>query len=143
MPHVTNTIEINASPEEVWAVLGDLTATRDWLPGVVSASLDGSTRICVMADGTQIHEEISSHSDELRSYRFRHLRTPLPVRDLHGSFTVADDASGSAVVTLETDLDPADPAAAAELTPMIQRAFGQSLVSLRRWIERHERWDSA
>lgn len=141
MPHVTNTIEINASPERVWSVLGDLTATRDWLPGVVSASLDGSTRVCVMADGTQIHERISDHSDEQRSYRFHHLRTPLPVRDLHGSFTVVGGTSGGAVVTLDTDFEPVDHTAAAELTPMIEGAFGQSLESLRRWIEKHERWD--
>jgi uncharacterized protein YndB with AHSA1/START domain len=143
MPHLTNTIEINALPETVWAVLADLTSTRDWLPGVVSAGLDGTTRICVMANGTQIHERISDHSDEQRSYRFRHLRTPLPVRDLNGRFTVSVGASGGAVVTLDIDFDPADPAAAAELSAMIEGAFGQSLESLRRWIEKHERWDSA
>jgi len=143
MPRVTNTIYIDASPEKVWAVLGDLTATRDWLPGVVSASLEGSTRTCVMADGTEIHEEISDHNDQQRSYRFRHLRTPLPVRDLRGSFTVADGTSGGAVVTLDTDVEPADPAAADQLTAMIEEAFGQSLTSLRRWIERRERRDAA
>lgn len=143
MPRLTNTIEINARPEEVWAVLADLTSTRDWLPGVVSASLDGTTRICVMADGTQIHEQISDRSEEQRSYRFRHLLTPLPVRDLNGRFTVSGGAQGGAVVTLDVDFDPADPAAAAELSAMIDGAFGQSLESLRRWIEKHERWDSA
>jgi uncharacterized protein YndB with AHSA1/START domain len=143
MPHVTNSIDINASPEKVWAVLGDLTTTGDWLPGVVSTSLDGTTRICVMADGSEIHEQISDHDDQQRTYRFRHLRTPLPVRGLHGRFTVTDGAAGAALVTLDTDVDPADPDTADDLTTMIKEAFGQSLTSLRRWIETRQRWDGA
>ena len=142
MPHISTTVQIDATPEAVWAVLGDLTATPDWLPGVVSASFEGSTRICILADGTQIHEQISGHNHRVRSYHFRHLRTPLPVHDLHGSFTVAADAAGNALVTLDTTFQPADPAPA-ELTNMIQNAFGQSLASLRRWIEKHQRWNSA
>jgi hypothetical protein len=142
MPHISTTVAIDATPEAVWAVLGDLTATPDWLPGVVSASFEGSTRICILADGTQIHEQISGHNNRQRSYHFRHLRTPLPVRDLHGSFTVATDATGNSLVTLDTNFQPADPAPA-ELTDMIQNAFGQSLASLRRWIEKHQRWNSA
>jgi len=54
MPRLTNTIEIKASPEAVWAVLGDLLATPAWLPGTVSARVDAGTRVCVMADGSQI-----------------------------------------------------------------------------------------
>lgn len=142
MPHVTNTVEINAPVDEVWAVLGDLTATRDWLPGVVAASLDGSTRVCAMADGSTVAEQISDRSDERRSYRFRHLRTPLPVRELHGSFTVSAGPSDGATVTLDTTFEPLDGAAEAELTAMIEGAFGQSLASLRRWIEVRERWDA-
>ena len=142
MPHISTTVEIDATPEAVWAVLGDLTATPDWLPGVVSASFEGSTRICILADGTQIHEQISGHNNRQRSYHFRHLRTPLPVHNLHGSFTVAADAAGNSLVTLDTKFQPADPAPA-ELTDMIQNAFGQSLASLRRWIEKHQRWNSA
>ena len=142
MPHISTTVEIDATPEAVWAVLGDLTATPDWLPGVVSASFEGSTRICILADGTQIHEQISGHNNRQRSYHFRHLRTPLPVHNLHGSFTVAADAAGNSLVTLDTNFQPADPAPA-ELTDMIQNAFGQSLASLRRWIEKHQPWNSA
>ena len=62
MPHLTNTIEIKASPEAVWAVLGDLTATPHWLPGTVAARIDGDTRICDMGDGSQVQEQISDYS---------------------------------------------------------------------------------
>lgn len=95
-----------------------------------------------MADGSQIHEQISDRSDETRSYRFRYLRTPLPVRDMQGRFAVTGDGSGPTPLTLETDVEPADPAATDQLTDMIEAGFGQALASLGCWIERHQRWDN-
>jgi len=94
MPTINNTIDIKATPDEVWAVLADMPATRQWLPGVVAARMDGNVRICEMADGQQVHEKISDVSAEQRSFRFEHVRVPLPVQRSSGTFTVT--ASGSA-----------------------------------------------
>jgi uncharacterized protein YndB with AHSA1/START domain len=143
MPHLTNTIEIKALPESVWAVLGDLSATPDWLPGTVSARVDSSTRVCVMADGSQVHEQIENYSTTTRSYDWKHLRVALPVRDSHGTFTVVPNDSGHATVVLDTWFEPLDESAAAEVTTMIHGAFHQSLESLRRFIEQGIRWNAA
>jgi uncharacterized protein YndB with AHSA1/START domain len=104
MPHLTNMIDIKASPETVWAVLGDLATTPDWLPGTVSASVDGATRVCVMADGSQVHEQISGYSAEDRTYQWRHLQVPLPVRDSHGTFTVTAGDAGSSTVRAREEI---------------------------------------
>jgi uncharacterized protein YndB with AHSA1/START domain len=138
--HLTNTIEIKASPEKVWAVLGDLAATPDWLPGTISVRIDGETRVCVMADGSQVHEQISGYSAEGRTYHWRHLRVPLPVRDSSGTFTVTAGDTGSSTVTLHAQFEPLDQAASAEVTKMIDGAFQQSLEALRRFIESGVRW---
>ena len=138
---VTNTVDINAGPDDVWAVLADLPATRWWLPGVVAARVDGDVRVCTMADGQEIHERISEVSPDRRSYRFEHLRVPLPVLRSGGTFTVTG-AEGTARVTLQTTFDPLDPTGAEELTRMIQGAFGQSLESLRRYVEEKVSWDA-
>jgi mxaD protein len=140
MPHLTNTIEIKASPEAVWAVLGDLTATPHWLPGTVAARIDGNTRVCVMDDGSQVQEQISGYSADDRTYAWRHLQVPLPVRDSHGTYTVRSADAGSATVTLHTRFEPLDPAAAAEVAAMIEGAFQQSLEALRRFVEQGVRW---
>jgi hypothetical protein len=141
---VTNTVEINAGQDEVWAVLADLPATRMWLPGVVSTRMDGDLRVCATGDGQEIHERISNLSPEDRSYRFHHVRVPLPVRDSGGVFTVtAGMAPGTAVVTLQTTFEPLDPAGADEVTNMIRGAFGQSLESLRRYVEDKVAWDAS
>jgi hypothetical protein len=141
---VTNTVEINAGQDEVWAVLADLPATSRCLPGVVSAGMDGDLRVCAMVYGQEIHERISDLSPEDRSYRFQHVRVPLPVRDSGGVFTVtAGTAPGTAVVTLQTIFEPLDPAGADEVTGMIRGAFGQSLESLRRYVEDKATWDAS
>lgn len=140
--HLTNTIEIDASPDTVWAVLGELAATRAWLPGTVDARVDGTTRVCVMAGGAEVHEEISDYSTQRRTYRWRHLRVPLPVLHSSGRYTVTPGGNGGATVTLETEFTPVDPAAATELATMIEPAFQQSLHGLRRWVEEGVRWDA-
>ena len=140
---VTNTVEINAGPDDVWAVLADLPATRMWLPGVVSARMDDDLRICTTADGQEIHERISDISPEDRSYRFHHVLVPLPVQHSGGTFTVtAGTMPGTATVTLQTTFEPLDPAGVDELTIMIRDAFQQSLESLRRYVEEKATWDA-
>jgi uncharacterized protein YndB with AHSA1/START domain len=140
---MTNTVDIAAGPEDVWAVLADLPATRWWLPGVVAARMDGDVRVCTMADGQEIHERISDVSAEQRSYRFQHLRVPLPVQRSGGTFTVTPGAaSGTATVTLRTTFDPLDPTATDDVTGLIRQAFGQSLQALRRYVEEKVPWDA-
>jgi uncharacterized protein YndB with AHSA1/START domain len=140
---VTNTVDITADPDDVWAVLADLPATRWWLPGVVAARMDGDVRVCTMADGQEIHERISELSARHRSFRFEHLRVPLPVQHSGGTFTVTPGAAaGTATVTLRTTFDPLDPTAVEGLTGMIEQAFRQSLDSLRRYVEEKAAWDA-
>ncbi len=142
MPHLTNTIEIKASPERVWAVLGDLAATPDWLPGTLSANVDGNTRFCVMADGSQVHEQISGYSTEGRTFHWRHVQVPLPVRDSHGTFTVTAADGAASTVTLDAQFEPLDRIAAADVSKMIDGAFQQSLEALRRFVESGVRWNA-
>lgn len=139
MPHLTDTIEINASPDAVWAVLGDLSSTPDWLPGTVSAQVDNGSRICTMADGSQVHEQVDNYSTEARRYDWKHVQVPLPVRDSHGTFTVIPDPAGHTTVVLNTWFEPLG--SPDEVTTMIQAAFHQSLESLRRFIEQGTRWN--
>jgi len=143
MPTITNTIDIKSGPDDVWAALADMPATRQWLPGVVSTRMDGTLRICQMADGQEVHEQISDVSPEQRRFRFEHVRVPLPVKRSGGTFTVtAGPTADTATVTLHTTFEPLDPTSADQLTAMIHGAFQQSLESLRRFIEDKVTWDA-
>jgi uncharacterized protein YndB with AHSA1/START domain len=143
MPIIRNTVTVNAAPEEVWAVLSDMPATRQWLPGVVAARMDGDLRVCTMADGQEVHERISDVSDDARSFRFDHIRVPLPVRESGGTFTVSGGtAAGTSDVVLETIFEPLDPSSVEQLTAGVQGAFQQSLDSLRVYVEEKVAWDA-
>jgi carbon monoxide dehydrogenase subunit G len=53
----SESIEINASPDQVWAVLGDLASVDRWIPGVTAVAVNGMSRVCTFADGhTQIEQ---------------------------------------------------------------------------------------
>ncbi|HZM81967.1 MAG TPA: SRPBCC family protein [Candidatus Limnocylindrales bacterium] len=133
---VINTVQIKAGEQAVWAILGDLAATDRWLPGVVSARVDGDLRVCVMADGQEVHERISQYDPDRHGFRFRHLRSGLPVRELSGTFSLRPSHDGgTSVVALATTFVPLEAAMAGQVAAMIEQAFGAALESLRGIVE--------
>jgi uncharacterized protein YndB with AHSA1/START domain len=141
MVQLKKTVEIDASPEAVWAVLGDLAATTEWLPGTVAARMEGSTRICTTADGFDIREEISDYAPELHSYRFRHVALPLPIKDSSGVFRVEENDGGACVV-LENEFAALDPDQEEQIAGMFGGALEQSLAALKRRVEEGRHWDA-
>jgi hypothetical protein len=126
---LTNTIRVDATPDEAWRVVGDLTGVDSWIPGIVSARVDGSTRVCTTAEGGEIVERITSYSDDARSYDYAHVVQPLPIENSHGTLSVKADGDGSLVVW-EAEFEPA----AAEVTGMVETAYRQTLDSLARLL---------
>jgi uncharacterized protein YndB with AHSA1/START domain len=142
MPTIRNTVAIKASPDDVWAVLSDLPVTRQWLPGVVAARVDGDLRVCTMADGQEVHERISDLSDQARRFRFDHVRVPLPVKESGGTFTVSPGDGSGSIVVIETTFEPLDPTSVEQLTAGVRDAFQQSLESLRIYVDEKTAWDA-
>ena len=130
MPKIRNTIHIDGSPARVWQVLGDLQAVTLWVPGVVSAHVDGDKRLCKLADGQEIREEIFDYAPDRRSYAYRQTQTPMPVRNSTGRLAVEADGDG-AVVVWEAEFEALDTAMEAPLTAQLDAAFKQTLESLR------------
>jgi uncharacterized protein YndB with AHSA1/START domain len=144
MAQLGKTIAIDAPADAVWEVLGDLAATPEWLPGTAAARMEGAIRICTTADGNEIREEIGNYSPERRTYSYRHLQVPLPVRSSTGTFTVSPgDGDGGAIVSLEAQFEALDPGAEPELERMFGGALAQALESLRRRVEQGLTWQAA
>lgn len=134
MIKVRNAARVNASPEEVWRILGDLVRAPEYVPGVVTARMEGMVRVCRDTYGNEIREELSDYSPEKRAYRFRHLKVPLPVQRSEGSFSVESDGTG-ALVRLDWEVEPVDPARETEMAPLIDGASKQTLERLRDRVE--------
>ena len=88
MPSFRHSIDIDATADQVWAVLGDIASVDRWIPGVTSVTVDGMTRICAFEDGHTQDEQILDYSPQQRSYRYVIEGAPLPVtahqdRSLH------------------------------------------------------------
>lgn len=143
MARLRNTVGIDATPDAVWEVLGDLAATTEWLPGTIAARMDDDVRTCTTADGFDIRERITDYSPERRSYRFEHLALPVPVRDSRGAFTVEPAEEGRAEVVLETSFEALEPAQEKQVAQMMDGALRQALESLRRRVEQGAHWRDA
>lgn len=134
MPTIHNAIKIKASPEQVWAVLGDPARAPEYSPWLVTARMEGTRRICTDASGNQIEEEISDVSKEKRTYRFRHLKVPLPVKNSHGRFAV-ESHNQHALVTMDWEFEALDSNKEGELIQMLDGASKQTLEELRKRVE--------
>lgn len=134
MAAFSESIDINATPAEVWAVLGDLSAVGRWIPGVTAVIVEGMRRVCTFEDGHRQDEQILDYSPTARSFRYRIDGAPLPVTDNTGSFTVQHD-DGVTRVVWESSFQPLDAAMSEQLAQMWQPYLPMALGNLKQVIE--------
>jgi uncharacterized protein YndB with AHSA1/START domain len=135
MPRIDNEIVIERRPEEVWSVLGDLAAVTGWVPGVASARMEGTRRICTMEEGAEIHEEISDFSDDRRRYRYRQTVHPLGFERSEGTLGVEPDGDGRSRVVWNAEVEFGDPAREAQFLPMLEQGYAGALQRLKEAVE--------
>jgi hypothetical protein len=136
MPLIENSIEIDAAAEQVWHFLGDLLRAPDYIPGIVSARLEGSRRICFDQDTNEIQEEISNDSDKAQHFNFEHVKSPLPVKSSRGHFSVSSHGQRSSVA-MTWELEFLDAAMESQLLPMIEGAARTTLENIKQKTENH------
>jgi len=134
MPSFRHTIDIAATPEQVWRVLGDLTSVNRWIPGVTKVTRTDTGRVCTFDDGHVQDEQILDYSPPTYSYRYIIDGAPLPVRDNTGSFTI-EDADGHAQVIWESSFAALDPAMSAQLAEMWEPYLPLVLANLKKVVE--------
>jgi uncharacterized protein YndB with AHSA1/START domain len=100
---INNRIDIDATPEQVWAVLGDLDRLDDYDPvvtkSVVVGDLNdglGARRRCDARQGRYFVEEVTVW-DPPRRLQFAIAECNLPTRDLTHTYTLEATATGTTV----------------------------------------------
>lgn len=103
------TIDVNAEPAAVWALVGDPTTVPQWYPKYVACEVQGDTRILRTAEGAELVERLLERDDTRRVYTYAVL-SGAPVRTHRASFEVRERDGGSRIVW-RTDAEPSDPSA--------------------------------
>jgi carbon monoxide dehydrogenase subunit G len=117
LQNVTLEIRLDATPEEVWAVIGNF-QDMSWHPSVAASTGTGgndpeATRVLSLgaADGPMIAEVLGTYSVEQRSYSYRITAVDvavLPVTNYSSDLTVKDD-NGKAIVEWRGAFNRGDP----------------------------------
>lgn len=100
----TQEVTLNATPDEVWAVIGDF-ADMSWHPAVTATEAPegaeiGAVRVLTLQGGETLSEELTKFDAEKRSYSYRMTVdnvAALPVTNYSSHLTVKD-AGGKALV---------------------------------------------
>jgi hypothetical protein len=137
MINVENTIEILVPPDRVWSILSNLTRSPEYVPGIVSATMEDLTRVCFDKDGNEIREALQYYSATERKYTLRHIKVPLPVSYSQMQFSV-DTHEQQSLVTLRWELSFLDSAAEAQLKPMIDGSAQMTLEQFKMLVEKEQ-----
>lgn len=111
MTAVKETVSLNASPAEVWSVVGDFDSLDSWHPAVAASDSedDGAAKFrhLTLGDGSKIVERLDSHDDDGRSYIYSIVDAgPLPVQNYQATIEVSEDGPNSQLTwSSEFDVD--------------------------------------
>lgn len=102
MGQVSVKVNIAATPDKVWQVLGDFSGMGNWAPGIASLTVEGrgvgAVRTITFQDGSRVKERLESFDEGGRTLSYTILESGLPVEGYVASLTVRDlGAAGSEV----------------------------------------------
>ncbi|MEM7465616.1 MAG: SRPBCC family protein [Pseudomonadota bacterium] len=107
---VTKEIVVDRPASEVWAIVENFCAIKDWHPAIFSAECDpskgqeiGATRVLTVAEegGPQIHEELQKFDAEKMMLKYKITKTDnavLPVTTYSAFLSVAANDDGTSTV---------------------------------------------
>lgn len=95
---------IDASADDVWALVGDPARLHEWFP-IVGCEVKGDKRWIDLAGGLRFEEDIVTLDHDLRRFQYSIVNNPIVKRHL-GTVDVIPDGHDRCVVVYSTDLDP-------------------------------------
>jgi len=120
-------VRINRPADEVWAAIGDPARIAEWFPGIVSAQVDGDSRVITTGSGIPMPEQIVTNDPLQRRFQYR--ITAGLFREHLSTLDVLDLGDGTSVVVYGADASPAT------MALVIAGAAGNALEHLRTQLE--------
>ena len=99
MPTASATIDIPASADQVWQLIGGFNTLPDWLPLITKSELSegGRVRSLQTADGGVIIERLQTFDNAARTYSYTIEQAPFPASDYLATIKVEDQGQGARV----------------------------------------------
>jgi mxaD protein len=126
MAERTAEIDINGSPEAVWALAGDFGGIAGWMPGMESCRVEGENRI-LETMGMTITETLIARDDAARAITYA-ITDGVPVESHQATITVTAAGDGSHV-TWVVDAAPD------EMADLMLAVYQQSLKALKAAVQ--------
>ena len=126
MGHGQAAIDIDASADAVWAMVGDFGGIGDWMPGIDSCRVEGDDRILEMM-GMEITERLVSKDDAGRVLTYS-ITNGAPV-ETHQAVIAVTPTGSTSHVTWDIDATPD------EMTDVMATIYQQSLEALKTRVE--------
>jgi mxaD protein len=147
--HVTETVEIKAPPEKVWATVKDFDGMTKWHPGFASDELVsggngkvGAMRKLTIKDGPVITERLLAYDETKHSFRYAITESPLPITDYVSTISVQAGSAGMTKVTWSgkfkrknTSDTPPEAESDAGVTKLIKGVYRGGLDNLKKMLE--------
>jgi carbon monoxide dehydrogenase subunit G len=148
--NASQTIQINAPPEAVWAVVGDFNGSPRWLPLVANSEIVvgknnrvGAIRLITRRDGTKVTERLLDHDSQAMRMAYTYIDGAVRASDYFPVLSVKDAGNGTSVVEwsahfkrLEYSIDPPPPGQDDKtMTDFYNRLYKSGLENLKRVIE--------
>jgi ligand-binding SRPBCC domain-containing protein len=126
MATVRHHTRIDATPDEVWALVSDPSAVDRIFPGV-DVEVDGDVRAVDMG-GMVVKEAIVTSRDDLRRFQYAIVEAPMDVESHLATIDVIDDGEGCLLV-YSVDVKPD------ELGPLFDGTMADATRSIKRHVE--------
>ncbi|MHC8314839.1 SRPBCC family protein [Pseudomonas sp. LB3P31] len=92
-------IDIPASADEVWQLVGGFNSLPDWLPFIAESELSegGRVRSLRTSDGAVVVERLQSFDNAGKTYSYSILQAPFPAKDYLATIRVEAQGEGARV----------------------------------------------
>ena len=99
MATASATIDIPASADKVWQLIGGFNSLPDWLPLIAQSELSegGRVRSLRTADGAEVVERLRTFDDGAKTYSYSIVQAPFPATDYLATILVETQGEGARV----------------------------------------------
>ena len=104
---INKSIDVKASADKVWAMIGPFCSIKDWHPAIGQCTESGGVRTLTTKDGKAQFVEKQTASDKKKmTYSYAIEKSPLPITKYVSTLTVVPKGSGESTVQWSSTYTP-------------------------------------